>query len=115
MSFTVLRVEVQQWEYAEIFLPVSGQSEEGVETDDVVEEEGRQEDCGHLVMRVVDIAMFFVFILRAEGDRILGTLPIDPSQSLTIIIKVIINTVWWWEWCVKFDRQVEIAKDVQCR
>ena len=46
MCFTVLRVEVQQWEYEEIFLPVSGQSEEGVETDDVVEEEGHQEDCG---------------------------------------------------------------------
>ena len=40
MSFTVLRVEVQQWEYKEIFLPACGQSEEGVETDDVVEEEG---------------------------------------------------------------------------
>ena len=51
MSFTVLRVEVQQWEYNEIFLSISGQSEEGVETDDVVEEEGRQEDCGDLVMR----------------------------------------------------------------
>ena len=51
MSFTVLRVEVQQWEYEEIFLPVSGQSEEGVEADDVVEEEGYQEDCGHLGMR----------------------------------------------------------------
>ena len=51
MSFTVLRVDVQQWEYIVIYLPVSGPSEEGVETDDVVDEEGRQEDCGHLVMR----------------------------------------------------------------
>ena len=68
MSFTVLRVDVQQWEYIVIYLPVSGPSEEGVETDDVVEEEGRQEDCGHLVMR--KDTMLFVFILRAEGDRI---------------------------------------------
>ena len=47
MSFTVLRVEVQQWEDEGISLPVGGQSEEGVEADDVVEEEGHQEDCGH--------------------------------------------------------------------
>ena len=94
MSFTVLRVEVQQWEYKEVFLPVSGQSEEGVETDDVVEEEGRQEDCGHLVIR--KDTMLFVFLLRAEGDRILLTLLIDPSQSLTITPSVIINTVWLW-------------------
>ena len=40
MSFTVLRVEVQQWENEEILLPVGGQSEEGVEADDVVEEQG---------------------------------------------------------------------------
>ena len=62
MSFTVLRVEVQQWEDEEILLPVGGQSEEGVEADDVVEEEGHQEDCGHLVMRVVELAMLSVFI-----------------------------------------------------
>ena len=53
MSFTVLRVEVQQWEDEGISLPVGGQSEEGVEADDVVEEEGHQEDCGHLVMTSV--------------------------------------------------------------
>ena len=47
MSFTVLRVEVQEWEYEEIFLFARGQSEEGVEADDVVEEEGHQEECGH--------------------------------------------------------------------
>ena len=52
MSFTVLRVEVQQWEDEGISLPVGGQSEEGVEADHVVEEEGNQEDCGHLVVRV---------------------------------------------------------------
>ena len=74
MNFTKLRVEVQQWEYEMIYLPVLGQSEEGVETDDVVEEEGHQEDCGHLGMRVVDLAMFFVFIFRAAVDRILRTL-----------------------------------------
>ena len=65
MSFTVLRVEVQQWEDEGISLPVGGQSEEGVEADDVVEEAGHQEDCGHLVMRIVDFAMIFVFIFRA--------------------------------------------------
>ena len=52
MSFTVLRVEIQQWEYEEIPLPVLGQPEEGVEADYVVEEDGHQEDCGHLGMRV---------------------------------------------------------------
>ena len=77
MSFTVLRVEVQQWEDEEILLPVGGQSEEGVEADDVVEEEGNQEGCGHLVMRFVEYAMFFIFIFRAEGHRILPTLIID--------------------------------------
>ena len=51
MSFTVLRVEAQQWEDEGISPSVGGQSEEGVEADDVVEEEGHQEDCGHLVMR----------------------------------------------------------------
>ena len=80
MSFTVLRVEVQQWEDEGISLPVGGQSEEGVEADDVVEEEGHQEDCGHLGMRVVEVAaMFSVFIFRAESKRILRTLFIDPS------------------------------------
>ena len=39
-----------------------GKSEEGVETDDVVEEEGHQEDRGHLGMRVVEQAMFSVFM-----------------------------------------------------
>ena len=48
MSFTVLRVEVQQWEDEGISLPVGGQSEEGVEADDVVKEAGHQEDCSHL-------------------------------------------------------------------
>ena len=50
MSFTVLRVEVQQWKDEGISLPVGGQSEEGVEADDVVEEAGHQEDCGHREM-----------------------------------------------------------------
>ena len=53
MSFTVLRVEVQQWEDEEILLPVGGHSEEGVEADDVVEEAGDQEDCGHLIFRTI--------------------------------------------------------------
>ena len=53
MSFTVLRVEVQQWEDEGISLSVGGQSKEGVEADDVVEEEGHQEDCSHLVMTSV--------------------------------------------------------------
>ena len=79
MSFTVLRVEVQQWEDEGVSLPVGGQSEEGVEADDVVEEEGHQEDCGHLGMRVVERTMFSVFIFRAESPRILSTLFIDPS------------------------------------
>ena len=61
MSFTVLRVEVQQWEDEGISLPVGGQSEEGVEADDVVEEAGHQEDCGHHVIIAVD-AMFSIFI-----------------------------------------------------
>ena len=77
MSFTVLRVEVQQWEDEEILLPVGGQSEEGVEADNVVEEEGHQEDCGHLGMRVNEPAMVF---FKAEGPRILFTLFIFPSQ-----------------------------------
>ena len=43
MIFTVLRVKVQQWEDEGISLSVGGQSEEGVEGDDVVEEEGHQD------------------------------------------------------------------------
>ena len=80
MNFTVLRVEVQQWKYEEMLLPVGGQSEEGVETDDVVEEEGHQEDCGNVVTRFVEFAMFSVFIFRAESHRILLTLFIDPTR-----------------------------------
>ena len=91
MSFTVLRVEVQQWEYKEIFLPACGQSEEGVETDEVVEEEGRQEYCGHVGI-IEEPAMLSVFFMRAEVDRILKTLLVDPSQSLTIIGRGIIIT-----------------------
>ena len=84
MSFTVLRVEVQQWEDEGISLPVGGQSEEGVEADDVVEEEGHQEDCGHLGMRKDTVLSVFIF--RAEGHRILLTLFIDPSLSSTTIM-----------------------------
>ena len=62
MSFTVLRVEVQQWEDEEILLPVGGQSEEGVEADDVVEEAGHQEDCGHVVSIIVKEAILSVFV-----------------------------------------------------
>ena len=50
MSVTALRVEVQQWKDEGIHLPIGCQSEEGVEADDVVEEEGHQEDCGHCRM-----------------------------------------------------------------
>ena len=82
MSFTVLRVEVQQWEDENVFLPVGGQSEEGVEADDVVDEKGNQEDCGHLVMRKE--TMVSVFIFRAESNWILFTLFIDLSESFTI-------------------------------
>ena len=94
MSFTVLRVEVQQWKDEGISLPVGGQSEEGVETDDVVEEAGNQEDCGRLAM-IVEDAIFSVFIFRAEGPRILSTLFIDPSQSFTITPREIRNTFWF--------------------
>ena len=109
MSFTVLRVEVQQWKDEGISLPVGGQSEEGIEADDVVEEEGHQEDCGHLVMRVVEVAMFSVFIFRAEGHRILSALFIDPSISPIVFP----NTAWWW--FVQFDHQVDIGVYVGCR
>ena len=54
MSFTVLRVEVQQWKDEGIYLPVGGQSEEGVEADDVVEEEGNGEGCGHFEMSLTE-------------------------------------------------------------
>ena len=77
MSFTVLRVEVQQWEDEEILLPSSGLSEEGVEADDVVEEEGNQEDCGH-VRVIEEEAVLSVFLIRAEAHGILDTLFIDP-------------------------------------
>ena len=49
---------------------MSCQSEKGVETHDVVEEEGRQEGCGHLGVRWT---MLSVSIKRAEGPRILET------------------------------------------
>ena len=62
MSFTVLRVEVQQWEDEGISLPVGGQSEEGVETNDIVEEAGHQEDCGHVVSIIVKEAILSVFV-----------------------------------------------------
>ena len=78
MSFTVLRVEVQQWEDECESLSVGGQSEEGVEADDVVKEAGHQEDCSHLGMGKDTVLS--VFILRAEGHRILITLVKDPSQ-----------------------------------
>ena len=114
MSFTVLRVEVQQWEDEGISLPVGGQSEEGVEADDVVEEEGHQEDCGHLVMRVVELIMFLVFMFRAESPRILLTLFIDPSQSCnTIISRLPVFTAWWW--FVQFDYKIDIGEHVGCR
>ena len=107
MSFTVLRVEVQQWKDESISLPVGGQSEEGVEADDVVNEAGHQEDCAHRGMRDT---VLFVFMFRAECHWILFTLVIDPLKSITIIIIGIIFTAWWW--CVEFDRQVDIGVHV---
>ena len=77
MSFTVLRVEVQQWKDEKILLPVGGQSEEGVEADDVVEEAGHQDYHGHSGMRVVEPAMLFIFFPGAEVCRILSTLEIS--------------------------------------
>ena len=62
MSFTVLRVEVQQWKDEGISLSVGGQSEEGVEADDVVEEAGHQEDCGHLIVGVIELTIYSVFM-----------------------------------------------------
>ena len=111
MSFTVLWVEVQQWEDESRLLPVGGQSEEGVETDDVVEEAGHQEDCGHLVMRKDTVLSVFIF--RAEFHRILLTLPIDPFQSITIIMRDIEFTAWWW--FVQFDHQDDIGVYVGSR
>ena len=110
MSFTVLRVEVQQWEDEGISLPVGGQSEEGVEADDVVEEAGHQEDCGHFMIRKDTVLSVFIF--RAEGHRILSTLFIVPSQCNIII--VIVFTAWGW-WFVQFDRQVDIGVYVGSR
>ena len=113
MSFTVLRVEVQQWEDESVFFPAGGQSEEGVEADDVVEEEGHQEDCGHLGMR--EDTVLSVFIFRAEGHRILYILLIDiyqmviPSYQMVIIV----STAWWW--FVQFDHQNDITGHVCCR
>ena len=49
MSFTVLRVEVQQWKDVGTHPLVGRESKEGVEADDVVEEAGHEEDRGHLV------------------------------------------------------------------
>ena len=110
MSFTVLRVEVQQWEDEGISLPVGGQSEEGVEADDVVEEEGHQEDCGQVAMRDT---VHSVFMFRAESHRIFPTPFIDPFQSITITIRMIVSTAWWW--FVQFDGQVDIGVYVCCR
>ena len=111
MSFTVLRVEVQHWK--DEGLPVSGQSEEGVEAHDVVEEEGHQEDCGHRGMRVVEPTMFSVFIIRAKRQRILPTLFIDPLQSFTIIPVIVFTARLF---CfVEFDRQVDIRVYVGSR
>ena len=93
MGFTVLRVEVQQWEDEGVSHPVGGHSEEGEEADDVVEEEGHQEDCGQVAMRVMELVMFSVFTFRAECHRILLTLQIDPLQSITIPV-VVEFTAW---------------------
>ena len=52
MSFTVLRVEVQQWKDVGIHPLVGCESEEGVEAENVAEEARHQEDRGHLVMTI---------------------------------------------------------------
>ena len=111
MSFTVLRVEVQQWKDEGISLPVGGQSEEGVEADDVVEEEGHQEDCGH-VRVIEEEAVLSVFIIRAEGHGILDTLFIDPLQSFTIIKGGVDFTRWRLVVFEQFDRQVQICHNI---
>ena len=54
MSSTVLRVEVQQWKGVGIHPLVGRESEEGVEADDVVEEEGNGEGCGHFEMSLTE-------------------------------------------------------------
>ena len=64
MSFTVLRVEVQQWEDDGIVigLPVDSgyQSEEGVKADNVVEEEGHQEDCCSRLLIITPLILSYV-------------------------------------------------------
>ena len=106
MSFTVLRVEVQQWKDEGISLPAGGQSEEGVETYDVVEEAGHQEDCGNFGMRDTVLS---VFIFRAERHRILLTLFVDLTQR--DLTRVIISTlpIVFTDWFVEFVRQVNIV------
>ena len=106
MSFTVLRVEVQQWEDEEILLPVGGHSEEGVETDDVVEETGHQDYNSHSGMRVVEPAMLFIFFPRAEVSRILSTLKISWRGMIATA---------WRRFTVEFDRQVDIGHHVGSR
>ena len=74
MSFTVLRVDVQKWDDEEILLLVGGESEEGEEAYDVVKEKGNQEESGQNGERG---AILLVFMIRAEGHRILNTFCID--------------------------------------
>ena len=82
-----------------------------VETDNVVEEEGHQEGCGHVGI-IEEEAILSVFILRAEGDRILLTLFIDGDQSLAIIKRGIVFTFRWLSVSVQFDHQVYIGHNI---
>ena len=110
MSFTVLRVEVQQWKDEGISLPVGGQSEEGVEADEVVEDERHHEECGQLVMRIIELAMFMFIGIRAEIDRILDALLSTIKRRLVVII---FPTVRGWL-TVELDHQVDVGDNVRC-
>ena len=54
-----------------------------------------------------------VFMFRAESHRIFPTPFIDPFQSITITIRMIVSTAGWW--FVQFDGQVDIGVYVCCR
>ena len=91
---------------------VPGESEEGVEADDVVEEEGNDKDCGQPWVR--QDAMLAVFISGAEGKRVLLTL--EGRESLSIsqdITPAVSNTKCWW--IVQFDCQPHVGDDICCR
>ena len=112
-----------------MLLPFGGQSEEGVETDDVVEEEGYQEDCGHLVMRVIGPAMLNTFIILVIDVNlnvnisplvyIILALDVNISPLVFIIFVLIVNitplVLDTFLWFVEFDRQVNVGEYVSGR